>query len=95
MSDMIKTGGYWAESTSPREHCYLIAGKKGKIFRGDGLWKEIWNRFGELGYRFRDAGHSWDYAVISLDKPISKEHKERLNELFWIANDSGKQLGFC
>jgi len=106
---MYMTGGYWSswpedERSGYRDHCYRLspAGKGKVIMEND--WLNVYKKLGEMGYRFRDAGHCADYMVISLNKPIAPKDMKRLTrfreikdlkDAFFVVPDSGYELGFC
>ena len=92
---MYQTGGFWADSSGRREHCYkvipkdIIPGKK-KITTHE--FDRVYQSLGKLGYRFRDAGHSFDYAIISLDREIRPKHLKRLEDTLSIESNDGTEL---
>lgn len=95
---MIKTGGFWADEGAPREYCYRIVPlelanniREMTVHAFD----KVYDVFGRLGYLFRDAGHDAEKVVVSLDRPISLQHLEQLEDTFSIQQDSGVELGFC
>ena len=95
MVDGFKTGGFWAGEESPREHCYKIANLEREDVVTNKTWEIIYNTLGGLGYLFRDAGHCINYALVSLDKSITKKDLKQLENLFLITKDGGDELGFC
>jgi len=94
---MYRTGGFWADDSSRREHCYKVVPKSiAQDVRQMTLhaFDLVYETFGKLGYRFRDAGHNHEKVVISLDKPISPKHLGQLESVFSIENDDGVELAF-
>lgn len=94
---MYQTGGFWAPENHPRDHCFRVVPLQGgkPVPVRESQWNRIYERLGKLGYLFRDAGHSWDYAPISLNMPISQRHLRQLQRDFSIQPDSGDGLGGC
>src|SRR3989344_186836 len=92
-SIMIKTGGFWDDTMSPRDNCYsvvprnLAAGQM--IVHG---FEKVYQALGNLGYRFRDAGHDSRHVVVSLDRKIDPKHLEQLERSLSIEADSGDEL---
>lgn len=96
--DAEPMGPYWAEEWGPREHCYSVElTPKDGAFRNftQTIWNNMFHVLGHLGYLFRDAGHDIKHAVISLNKPITEEHKKRLDSCLKITPTDGGELGFC
>jgi len=92
---MFQTGGFWADEDSPREHCYKVVpldianDAREMTLHG---FERVYHALGGLGYRFRDAGHNSEYAIISLRTPISSGHKKQLAEKFGIFDNDGVEL---
>ena len=94
---MYATSGFWAPENHPREHCFRVVplqdGKPVPV--REPQWNSIYERLGNLGYLFRDAGHSFEYALVSLNKPIQVRHLRQLQRDFSIQPDTGNGLGGC
>ena len=92
----FKTGGYWAEELEPREHCYkAVPFEEYKPkFVSNVDWEELYNRLGELGYRFQDAGHCSEYILISLNRVLEWEDRMKIWPDFTFFENSGDELGF-
>lgn len=94
---MFKTGGFWADESSPREHCYSIVplriahDAREMTLNGFNL---VYQALGNLGYLFRDAGHDSKKVVVSLNKPIIRKHLRELEGTLSIDKDSGLELSF-
>jgi len=94
---MYKTNEFWADDSWKREHCYLIVPKSiAQNVRQMTLhaFDVVYQALGNLGYRFRDAGHNHEKVVISLNKPISPNHLKKLEDAFSIQPDDGAELAF-
>ncbi len=95
---MYQIGEFWAEENSPRKNCYKVIPQtiardiKEMTMNGFNL---VYEALGKLGYKFRDAGHDSKEVIVSLNKPISKEHLKHLEDSFFIEANDGTQLGFC
>ena len=94
---MYKTGGFWADDSSKREHCYKIIPRSiAQDVRQMTLhaFDLVYEALGNMGYKFRDAGHNHEKVVVSLNKPMSPKHLKRLKEAFSIETDDGSELAF-
>jgi len=94
---MYKTGGFWADDSSKREHCYKVIPKSiSQDARQMTLhaFDLVYESFGKLGYSFRDAGNNHERVVISLNKPISLKHLRNLESEFFIEKEDGVELAF-
>lgn len=87
---------FWAGEWGPREHCLKVVpledGNPRSVYDGD--WIDFYTTLGEMGYRFRDAGHSSDCIVVSMRTQISPEHRDQLADRYLIEEDSGAELAF-
>ena len=94
----IAETSFWAVEESPREFCYrivpskLLVGPEQMVHVG---FEAVYLSLGELGYRFRDAGHDSEKVIVSLHRPLSQADIEKLTNQFLIQKDSGSDLGFC
>ena len=80
---MYKTRGFWADDSSAREHCYKVIPREiAQNLREMTLYgfDRVYHALGELGYKFRDAGHNAEYVIISLSKKISQKHLKQLED---------------
>jgi hypothetical protein len=57
-------------------------------------FERVYRALGELGYRFRDAGHDHKCVIISLSSPISQKHLKQLEDAFSIEENDGAELAF-
>lgn len=87
---------YW-DSCEIREHCYRIIPKdiaddpQEMILHG---FDRVYQAFGKVGYKFRDAGHNHQFVVVSLNRKISKTDLKFLSPKFSIETDNGDNLSF-
>ena len=94
---MLFIGGYWADDGREREYCYKIIPQdiandpRAMTLNG---FDRVWGVLGQLGYRFRDAGHNHNYVKVSLSRPITSGHLKQLEGDFLITPDSGEELAF-
>lgn len=94
---MYKTGGFW-EDNSKREHCYSVRpliSEDSPRHVEDKDWQTLYQKLGELGYRFRDVGYDIEHIVLSLNKPLTQDHLTLLEDAFAFATDDGHELGCC
>lgn len=94
---MLKTGGFWVDDSSKREHCYKVIPRniaqdpRKMTLHG---FNKVYQVLGKLGYMFRDAGHSAKYVIISLNKKISAKHLKKLEDILSIEQNDGTELAF-
>ena len=94
---MYQKEGFWDGDSSKREYCYRVIPKDvaqapGKMtLHGFDI---VYQALGELGYKFRDAGHNDMYVIVSLNKPIDPNHLKGLEEVLSIKEDNGTELAF-
>ena len=90
-------GGFWIDDSSQRQHCYKVipddmaTDRRAMTLHG---FDTVYQAFGELGYRFRDAGHNDQYVIVSLNKPLTQGHLRQLAAAFSITSDTGSELAF-
>lgn len=83
------------EESSKSEYCYKVipleiaSDARQMTLNG---FERVYKILGELGYRFRDAGHNAEYVIISLNKPISQKHLKKLEATLSISEDTGIEL---
>ena len=94
---MYQTEGFWTDDSNQREHCYEVIPKdiaqdpREMTLHG---FDRVYQALGELGYRFRDAGHNAKHVIISLNKKIIQKHLKQLEDALSIEDNSGTELAF-
>ncbi|MDO8661555.1 MAG: hypothetical protein Q7K43_06710 [Candidatus Woesearchaeota archaeon] len=97
-SNMWESSGYLWDNNGAREHCYKVIPKElANDARAMTLncFDIIYAVLTKLNYKFRDAGNCAEYAIISLNKKISKKHLKNLEATLSIEPSNGDLLSGC